>query len=245
MVPREAFRIVITMSINRLPTATLVRLLQLSDSALPVGTFSFSNTLESAVEWGIVSDNVSLEQYCTAVVRTTAFTDAIAALHVHRAYIDQDYARIIDADSALLRTKLNDEARQMTQRMGRKLTELSVALHDDNILGKWHDDIRKGAAGGTYAATQGIIMAICGISRQELFGSICYGAANIILSAALRCMRTSYIATQRILWNIASEIEQLYIEAADKGIDEMNTFSPECDIMASLHEKGDRRLFMN
>lgn len=233
------------MSINRLSTVALIRLLQLSDSALPVGTFSFSNTLESAVEWGIVKSEASLMQYCMEVVRTAAFTDAVAALHAHRAYHDHDYAHIADADNMLLRTKLNDEARQMTQRMGRKLAELGRALTDDDTLGKWHDDICEGSVAGTYAATQGIIMAICSISRQELFGSICYGAANIILGAALRCMRTSHIATQRILWNIAPEVEKFYIDAAECDLDEMNSFSPECDIMASLHEKGDKRLFMN
>ena len=222
-----------------------MRLLQLSDSALPVGTFSFSNTLESAVEWGVVESEASLEQYCMEVVRTAAFTDAVAALHSHRAYLEQDYARIADADSMLLRSKLNDEARQMTQRMGRKLTELGVALSNDQTLKQWHSDIREGVVAGTYAATQGIMSALCGIAREELFCSICYGAANIILGAALRCMRTSHIATQRILWNIAPHIEQLYLEAAECNIDEMNSFSPEYDIMASLHEKGDKRLFMN
>ncbi len=233
------------MSINRNSTATLIRLLQLSDSALPVGTFSFSNTLESAVEWGVVNDEVSLGQYCMEVVRSAAFTDAVAALHAHQAYCDQDYTRIADADSMLLRTKLNDEARQMSQRMGRKLAELGAALTDDPTLRRWLSDIHKGEVAATYATTQGLMTALCGITREELFCSICYGAASIILGAALRCMRTSHIATQRILWNMAPRIEPLYIEASVCRLDQMNAFMPECDIMASLHEKGDKRLFMN
>lgn len=58
-----------------------MRLLQLSDSALPIGTFSFSNTLESAVEWGVVGDRESLQEYCSELLRVVALTDGVAALH--------------------------------------------------------------------------------------------------------------------------------------------------------------------
>ena len=59
----------------------IVHLLQLSDSALPVGAFSFSNTLESAIEWGVVSDAPSLEEFTRQVVRQSAFSDGVAALN--------------------------------------------------------------------------------------------------------------------------------------------------------------------
>lgn len=47
----------------------LARLLQFSDSTLPVGSFAFSNGLESAVQTGIVSDGASLKQFVELIVR--------------------------------------------------------------------------------------------------------------------------------------------------------------------------------
>ena len=41
----------------------MMRFLEFSDSAFPVGTFSFSNGLESAAFEGIVYDATTLEQY--------------------------------------------------------------------------------------------------------------------------------------------------------------------------------------
>ena len=233
------------MSINQLSVVALMRLLQLSDSALPVGTFSFSNTLESAVEWGIVYDDATLEQYCTEITRMTAFTDGVAALKAHRACQTAEYEEIVGIDNILMRSKLNNEARMMTQRMGRKLAELGTTLLKGEILHTWCNDIKEGKVAGTYPVTQALIASLCGISRQEFFCSICYGAANIILNAALRCMRTTHIATQHILWHIAEQIDMLYNEASDADIEAMNNFTPQCDIMAALHEKGARRLFMN
>ena len=58
----------------------LMRLLEFSDSAFPVGTFSFSNGLETAAFEGIVYDAQTLEQYTRTALRQTIYSDAIAAL---------------------------------------------------------------------------------------------------------------------------------------------------------------------
>ena len=49
----------------------LMRLVEFSDSAFPVGTFSFSNGLESAAFEGEVYDAETLEQYVRTVLRQT------------------------------------------------------------------------------------------------------------------------------------------------------------------------------
>ena len=65
---------------------TVMRLLEFTDSAFPVGTFSFSNGLETAAEEGLVHDAATLEQYTQDIVRQAAFTDGVAALHAFRGY---------------------------------------------------------------------------------------------------------------------------------------------------------------
>jgi urease accessory protein len=52
----------LTGSSRRLPV--LLHLLQFGDSALPVGGFSFSNGLESAIQQNIVHDADSLRSSC-------------------------------------------------------------------------------------------------------------------------------------------------------------------------------------
>ena len=65
---------------------TVMRRLEFTDSAFPVGTFSFSNGLETAAEEGLVHDAATLEQYTQDIVRQAAFTDGVAALHAFRSY---------------------------------------------------------------------------------------------------------------------------------------------------------------
>ena len=104
---------------------TVMRLLEFTDSAFPVGTFSFSNGLETAAEEGLVHDAATLEQYTQDIVRQAAFTDGVAALHAFRSYNLGYYEGILNADRQAVLCKMNAEARLMTRRMGKKLAELS------------------------------------------------------------------------------------------------------------------------
>lgn len=67
----------------------------------------------------------------------------------------------------------------------------------------------------------------------------------MVLSAALRCVRVSHYDTQLILERLSSEIPALYQEASRMKPEDMNAFFPQLDILASLHEKGNMRMFMN
>ncbi|MDE6835590.1 MAG: urease accessory protein UreF, partial [Muribaculaceae bacterium] len=174
-----------------------------------------------------------------------AFSDGVAAIHAHRAYLKGDYNGIADADRMLILFKMNDEARLMLKRMGKKLAELAVKLFDSPIIGRWLEDIKKEEVPGTFPVAQGIAYAAAGVSEQDLFVAHQYGVVNMVLSAALRCVKVSHYDTQKILFDLSNKVEDLYKVASQMELTDMNAFFPELDILASLHEKGAMRMFMN
>lgn len=228
---------------SRIPA--LFHLLQYSDATFPVGTFSFSNGLETASYEKIVHDAPTLEQYTRSAARQAAFSDGVAALTAYRACKKGDYAAIKDIDSKLMLFKMNDEARLMLKRMGKKLAELGVRLFDSEILKQWLADIESDTTPGSYPVAQGVMFALSDISEEDMYVSHQYGVINMILGAALRCVRVSHYDTQEILFRLASEIPALYEEAREMEFGDMNCFVPEMDILASLHEKGAMRMFMS
>ncbi len=224
----------------------ITHLLQMTDSTFPVGTFSFSNGLETASHMGIVHDADTLEQYTRSVARQGAFSDGVAALLAYRATNDGNQEEVNKIDRELMLFKMNDEARMMLQRMGKKLAELGVKLFPDcKVMANWLDDIKSGKTPGTYPIAQGISFAAAGLSEEDLFASHQYGVINMVLSAALRCVRVSHYDTQLILQRLCAESDALFEEAKDMTFEDMNSFVPEMDIFASLHEKGNMRMFMN
>src|SRR5690349_22350884 len=111
------------LSINR-----AMRMMQFSDSMFPVGSFSFSNGLESAVAQGIVTGGPSLREFVLSAAHQGATCDGIAVLAAHRGAAAGDFSAILAADHAVIERKLNEEARTMSTRMGKKLAELGGRL---------------------------------------------------------------------------------------------------------------------
>ena len=225
--------------------AKVMRLLQFTDSAFPVGTFSFSNGLETASFEGIVKDAKTLESFARSQSHQAAFSDGVACILTHRAFLEKNYEKCNEIDKYLFAFKMNDEARLMATRMGKKLAELAVRLYDNAFIKDWLKEIGEGATPGMYPVAQGMIFALAGISEKDLFCSHQYGVINMVLGAALRCVKVSHYDTQLILEKLSEEIAGLYEEASKMDLSDMHAFYPVLDMLASLHEKGNMRMFMN
>lgn len=97
----------------------LIRIMQFGDSVLPVGAFTFSNGVESAVQTGIVYDVATLKGFVLTALKQSASCDGIGLIVAHRAVIAGNLEEIIHADWAINNRKLNEESRLMSTRMGK------------------------------------------------------------------------------------------------------------------------------
>lgn len=223
----------------------LARLLQFSDSTLPVGAFAFSNGLESAIQTGIVTDAASLRDYVDLVLRQAARMDGVALLHAHRAACAGDAQALRAADSALMARRVGEEQQLMLARMGRKLAELVLKITPCPLLDSFLADIKAGATPGCFPVGQAIALAHLGAGEAEAFVTHQYGVASMVLSAALRLMRIDHIDTQRILFGAQARVEADYLIARDLSLDEMSAFAPVFDVLVAHHTTTHVRLFMN
>lgn len=63
-------------------------------------------------------------------------------------------------------------------------------------MSRWLEDIRAERTPGTYPVAQAIYFQQNGSTEKDLFVAIEYGAINMILNAALRCVKVSHYETQ-------------------------------------------------
>lgn len=228
------------LSINR-----AMRMMQFSDSMFPVGSFSFSNGLESAVAQGIVTDGPSLREFVLSAAHQGATCDGIAVLAAHRGATAGDFSAILAADHAVIERKLNEEARTMSTRMGKKLAELGGRLAGETLFNKWLAAIASGETPGTYPVGLGIAFAEMGSPEEDAFTVNQYGVAMTLLGAALRIVRVDHLATQEILFEVNQTAGREYAAVRDYGLDDMSNFAPMIDILAAVHVKAHVRMFMN
>ena len=223
----------------------LARLLQFSDSALPIGSFAFSNGLESALQTGVVSGPESLLDYVDLILRQTARMDGIALLHAHRAALADDYGAILAADRELFCRRVGEEQQLMLTRVGKKFSELALTIMPSPALARWLDGIKAGATPGCLPVSQAVVLAHMGVDEVEAFVMHQYGIASMILSAALRLMRIDHRDTQRILFTAQGHVDRDYLAVRDLSLDEMTSFAPVFDVLVAHHTTTHVRLFMN
>jgi len=222
-----------------------MRMLQFGDSVLPVGAFSFSNGLESAIQHRLVHDKETLRQFVMTATRQSASADAIALLAAHRAAREYDLAGVLRADAALFNRKLNEEMRIMTVRMGKKLGEISNHLIQTPLLTSWLGHIERREAPGTYPVGLGLLFAGLGLPEYDAFAVQQYGTASMILNASMRLMKIHHFDAQALLLEVNTAAEAEYARVSGATLDEIATFSPAVDILAAAHVKGHVRIFMN
>lgn len=224
-----------------------MRLLQFGDSVLPVGSFAFSNALESAVQAGIVRDGATLREFVATTTLRAATGDGIALLEAHRGAATANLDRITRADNAVLRRKLAEEARTMTIRMGKKLAEVAAAAAaaDAPLTSRWLGLIRAGSVPGTHPVVLGILFAELASPEEDAFAVHQYGVAMTTLSAALRLMRIDHRVVQDILYATCGTADDDYANVREATLDDMAGFAPLADVLASMHVQSHVRMFMN
>jgi urease accessory protein len=223
----------------------VMRLLQFGDSVLPVGSFSFSNGLESAIQQKVVRDPDTLRQFLQTMLVQAASTDGIALLEAHRAAASADMERIVRADQALFLRKLNEEMRTMTVRMGRKLGELSKQVAPAPLAERWLVCIERGESPGTFPVGLALVFQGVALDERDAFAAHQYGLATMMLGAAVRLMKLNYLDAQAILFDVNAAADDAYQRVASATLDDMSAFAPVADILAAIHVKSHVRMFMN
>jgi len=226
-------------------SGALARLLQFGDSMFPIGGFSFSCGLESAVQTGVVHDRATLHAFARTALEQAARGDGIALIAAHRAAIAGDVETLIAIDQRVFARKPSDEARTMSRRMGRKFTELGAEVVGAPLIRSWLARIAEGATPGCYPVALAVNFAAQGLSAHEAFLVHQYGVATAILGAALRLMRLSHVDTQAILYDLNVGVDAAYEVAAAARLSDMAGFAPLSDILAAVHARAHVRLFMN
>jgi len=229
----------------RLTITELMRVLQFGDSVVPVGAFSFSNGLESAIQLQFVRDLETLRQFVMTATRQSASSDAIALLAAHRAARAHDLRDALRADTALFNRKINEEMRTMSVRMGKKLAELSSHLNRTPLVTNWLGHIERKETPGTYPVCLGLLFAELNLPEHDAFAAHQYGTASMIVSASLRLMKIHHLDAQSILFEVNATAEAEYARVSGATLDDMATFSPSLDVMAAAHVKAHVRMFMN
>ncbi len=238
-----------------------LQLLWLASPALPVGAFSYSEGLESAVETGAVHDEASAGRWLVDqlhVVQARADLAAVAAALV--AWQAGDAARAEAVNQWVHQTRETAEQRVQTEQAGRSMAEwlrqrdvdATAAARACANLTTTTDAgaadprvaaLRAFAPAPTWPVAVALAAARTDAEPRAALLAIAFGWAENMVQAAVKAVPLGQAAGQRLLAALAADIPSAVDAALSLDDTTRQAFAPMLAILGAQHETQYSRLF--
>ncbi|HEU4904259.1 MAG TPA: urease accessory protein UreF [Flavisolibacter sp.] len=224
----------------------LLSLLQLSDPTLPIGSFSHSAGLETYVQYGIVKDRKSAEDFIVAQLRQNLFyTDAAFVSLAYEAALKNDEETLLLLDEECTAVKLPREMRMASQKLGLRLLKIFLPLCMSVLAEDYRKKIEKGRAAGHYAIVFGLYAALLGIQKKEALTAFFYTAAAGMVTNSVKLIPLGQQDGQAILFSLHPLIDELALKSLSPDRELIGLCCTGFDIRSMQHEHLYSRLYMS
>lgn len=218
-------------------TAVPLHLLRLISPSQPVGAFSYSRGLESAVHARIVTDEDSAANWILGVLEHS-YTALDGALfwRMAQALGHDDEAAFLHANAWLGAAReskeLELEDRRMSESLARLLSDLGVSRIDSLAAQRL-----------SYPATFAVACHHWQVSPASALRGLMWSVVESQVAAATRLVPLGHTSSQRILISSMPAIERGAERAMSLADEEIGNVAPGLAMLSAWHENQYSRLF--
>ncbi len=218
--------------------ATLLRLLQISDSSFPSGGFAFSNGLETLANEGSVGGSDDVERFIRdhLLPRWASF-DRWYLVRAHEAAGDLDALGALDwlYDSQNSVESLAVASRRIGRATLTSHSRIGTASADAYLA-----KLNEGQVPAHQPIVQALVATALGLPREVMELSAVYQVMASALSAALRLGKVGSLQAQVIQTKLGPVVTELLAAPLPN---QPHAFMPLADIAAMRHGDHETRLF--
>ena len=216
-----------------------LRLLQLGDSALPIGGYTHSWGLEAALTRGLVHDAESLERWARAWLRHAAGPlEGVTVAAVCRAVVERDWQTVRRADEILDASLIPATIRTASREMGEQLLHLAASW-------LWSADAVAALPlrPAHHAVVFGVLAATAGATPRDAALVFLHQATLGVISAGLRGAPIGHTHGQQALAYLHPDLEELADAGAADTLESMGGGGPLYEVLCDEQSRLYTRLF--
>lgn len=236
-----------TTTINE--TGQRLFLLQLNDALFPIGGYTQSYGLETYVQYGLVTDDVTVGDYCRSnLVNSLCYNDLLAVKLAYEAGRTQDGERLFMLDSLFTALKAPREVRQASTKLGGRFIKNVKALGLVGNKGIFFDYLHKVAdnqLAGHLAVVYGVLCGERGIELNQVLLNFLYAQVSAMINNAVKLVPLSQTAGQKILYNLYPDLERVLELVLPLSVADLGRSTPGFELRAMQHETLYSRLYMS
>ena len=216
----------------------LLRLLQLSSPALPIGAYNFSQGLEYAVHAGWVGDEAGALEWIGGIAAGSVGTlDLPVLLRLHAAWRDADAMAARRWSAMLLAARESAEQRAEERHLGRSLAKVLATLGLAGAAAWSSDD------DATHACLFALAAARWSIPAEDAAQACLWAWCENQVIAALKLLPLGQTSGQRLLGALLPRLPGIVRRAAQFGDDDIGIATPLQGMACAWHETQYTRLF--
>jgi len=218
---------------SHIKASQLLSLLTLSSTALPVGAYCYSQGVESAIDTGLIHDEVSSIAYFNEVLEMLllrfelpilkrlmqSYDDEIIFQYWAEIYRASRESKELLAESQQLAFSLNAWIRDVLKRPVKVKKQYGYVPVYAQLCGELHLEV------------------------DDVLTAYAFAVLENQVLAAVKTVPLGQMSGQRILWHLHGEIPALIERAINLSDDEMSSALPNYAMLSMRHENQYSRLF--
>lgn len=221
--------------------ATLLQLMRLASPSLPVGGFSYSEGMESAVDSGRVDSEASALRWLGDQLHLGLGRSELPCVaRALAAWRRDDPTEVAAVNTWFGTTRESSEMRQQSEQMGRSLVHW---LRNREAGGQQLAALDALSPAPAWPVAFALAAALAGATARDTLLAYAAGWAENMTQAAMKSVPLGQLAGQRILDALAQGIPAVVDAALCLPPADTQAFTPMLAILSAQHEAQYSRLF--